>query len=331
MNQFFTMYRCNFGAFVDFAFRELNPGERMEDNWYIRLMAGLLQTTRFDTDGILPRRLIFNLPPGYLKTHICSISFPAWILGRDPSMSVLIVSETPDIALEIRERCAELMSSKRYRSLFPRPRIVRSARDLELNYGGRIRSSGIGHSLPSRASDLVVIDNPQSMHSLGRVDPAQFLEIGRTLKNPKTGMIVMVTRRLSENDLSSFLHGRPNWGSMVLPVIATSNIDWPGVNSNDYHQRKGEPLHESYEGWDKIEEQILDLGGEAFSWQYMQGAYRPPITGERIHYENGIGVGRLIGTFNATEVTLEDFAELKEDYLAKYDPMEVRQPVSPPS
>src|SRR5688572_21176885 len=139
MNKFYTMYRRDFGAFVSFAFRELNPGEGMDDNWHIRLMAGILQTSWEHPVPELPRRLIFNLPPGYLKTHICSISLPAWILGRDPRMSVLIVSETPDRALEIRERCAELMSSKRYRWLFPRARILRSSRDLELNYGGRIR------------------------------------------------------------------------------------------------------------------------------------------------------------------------------------------------
>src|SRR5690606_25537668 len=109
--------------------------ERMDDNWHIRWVAAMLQRTWTGWFPALPRKWIFNLPSGYLKTHICSISFPAWVLGRDPRKSVLIVSETPDQALEIRERCAELMSGRRYRSLFPRARIVRSGRDLELNFG----------------------------------------------------------------------------------------------------------------------------------------------------------------------------------------------------
>lgn len=320
-HQFYGMYRCSLASFVDFAFRELHPGEAMEDNWHIRTVADLLQCSWLNVSDELTRKLIFNLPPGHLKTHICSISFPAWVLGRDPRKSVLIVSETPDMALEIRERCCELMSSKRYRYFFRRAKIVRSGKEVELNYGGRIRHAGVGYSLPQRRSDLVILDNPQSLHNLDRFDPTAFVEIGRTLRNPKEGMIILATRRLAENDLSAYLYGLRNWARIVMPVVGMKDVDWPGIYNIGHLHRKGEPLHYWYEGWEKIEQRLLEVGGEAFSWQYMQGIYKPQTTGQRPYYENGVPAGFMVGSYDPTWVTQDDFARLRQDYEAKYDPM----------
>jgi len=314
MSDHVMMYRCNFASFVDFAFRELHPGEQMQDNWHIRLIANILQFTWESSDSEAVRRLIFNLPPGYLKTHICSIAFPAWILGRDPRKSVLIISETLDQTLEIRERCAELMSTPRYRRIFPRCRISGARRDLELSYGGRIRHAGVGYSLPQRRSDLVVIDNPQSLHNLDRIDPACFVEIGRTLKDPKRGLVLLATRRLAENDLTAFLRSLGNWGKIEMPLVARSESPWVFPPDDDYQREDGEPLHYWYEGWDQIEGHIREIGGEAFAWQYMQGVYRPMTTGQRVHYVDGEPVGLMVGSFDPTTVTLEDFAKFRQEY-----------------
>lgn len=329
MSEYYTMYRCKFASFVDFAFRELHPGEMMQDNWHIRFIANLLQFMWDAPEPEAIRRIIFNLPPGYLKTLICSVAFPAWILGRDPRKSALIVSETQDMALEIRERCAELMGSRRYRALFPRARIVRSARDLELNYGGRIRHAGVGYTLPHRRSDLVVLDNPQSLHNLHRFDASSFQEIGRTLKDPMRGMILLATRRLGEHDLSAYLRSLGNWGKIEMPIASLVDQSWNFLPGDNYAQARGEPLNYWYENWDKIEEHIQEFGGDAFSWQYMQGSYRPQATGQRTHYVDGKPAGYYVGSFDATSVTLEDFAKLKEEYQLKSDPMRVELPGFP--
>ena len=175
------IYRMRFRSFVDFAFRELHPDEFFLRNWHIDLMAEILSMIYHDRiQGM--NRLICNLPPGYLKTHICSVSFPAWVLGRDPRKSVLIMSEDPGSALELQERCAELISSSRYRAIFPRTKIKKVSRTLELDYGGCIRHAGIGYTSQRKKSDIVIIDNPQSMSSLDRIKPENFAEIGRLLK-----------------------------------------------------------------------------------------------------------------------------------------------------
>jgi len=319
---YYTMYRCNLGSFVDLAFRELHPGEMMMDNWHIRMIADLLQGPWISPDLEFPRKLIFNLPPGYLKTHICSVSFPAWVLGRDPRRSILIVSETNETALEIRERCVELMRSKLYKWLFPRARISKVGRNVEFSYGGRIRHMGIGYTLPRRSSDLVIIDNPQSLQSLKRLDLESYADIGATLHDPKQGMILVVTRRLGKTDFSAYLRSLRGWGCMKLPVVSTRDTEWPGIHHDGFIHRRGAPLHYWYEGWPEIEEHIRNLGGEAFRWQYMQGLYTPPAIGQRTITINGEEM-LANGTFDPTWVTFEDFKLLKQEFQSKYDPMTI--------
>jgi hypothetical protein len=42
------------------------------------------------------RRLVVNMPPRHLKSHLASVSFPAWCLGDRPSLQVLCVSYAQD-------------------------------------------------------------------------------------------------------------------------------------------------------------------------------------------------------------------------------------------
>jgi hypothetical protein len=311
----YSIYRRNFGSFVDFAFRELHSGETMRDNWHIRVVADLLQYLWLNPDPETTRKLIFNLPPDSLKTHICSVAFPAWVLGRDPTRSVLIVSETNDEALDIRDRIVELMRSKRYNWLFRRLRIEKLGKDVEFNHGGRIRHAGIASPLPRRKSDVVIIDNPQSLHGLHRMDPANFADIAATLRDPETGIIQLVTRRLGATDFSSYFRSQLQWGCMAVPVVGTEDNEWKGPYNEGHIYRRGEVLRSDRQNWEGIEKRIIEVGGEAFSWQYMQGLYRPQTTGHRMaHDEHGV-LGKIVGSFDPSAVTLQDLGNLRAEYL----------------
>jgi hypothetical protein len=315
MSDHALLYRADFCSFVDFAFRELHGGEMMNDNWHIHLMSNLLRDAWLFPGEAL-KRLIVNLPPGYFKTHVCSIAFPAWIMGRDPRKSVLIVSETPELAMDLQARCVELMNSRRYRAIFSDTRFKRLARDAALTHGGGIRHAGAGHALPPRKSDLVVIDNPQSLHSLARFKPESFVEIGRTLKDPKRGLIVLATRRLAENDLSHFLGGLGNWQTFAFPAIALRARDWQFPPDGRYRQELGEPLHECLEDWEELEKRLVELGGEAFAYQYMQGQYSPQKYGHRDGINEHGDPVTLVGSFDPTTIAFEDLSKLKCEYLA---------------
>lgn len=283
MNYYEYMYRKYFSSFVYFAFRELHPDEEYFDNWHINLMADMLDFSWPPKEGAF-RRIIFNLPTSSLKTHVCSVSFPAWILGRDPRLSILILSESHELAWQLQEQCAVLMGSPRYRKVFPRAKISKVGKSLELTYGGGIRHAGVSYSSQHKKSDIVIIDNPQSLHSLERFRSENFIELGRLLKKPKEGLIVLATRRLGKGDLTSFLCKKhEEWGRFRFPGISLCKQEFVFPPYLKYKTQLGEPLNERVETWENIERHFQELGAKDFCYQYLQGCYTPRIEGGAVY------------------------------------------------
>lgn len=307
------MCRTRFAMFVDFAFRELHPKEKFLRNWHTRVIADTLQLI-LNLEGVPTNRVILNSPPNTLKSHICSVSLPAWFLGRHQQKSVLIVSETPELAFDLQERCSELMHSRRYRVVFPTVKITKSSRTLELKAGGTIRHCGIGQLAQHRKSDLVVIDNPQSLYNFDRFKPQSFAEIGRLLKHPEKSLLVLNTRRLADDDLSAYLLEKMNgWGLLSFPAVAIGHEDWT-LTYGPYSRMRGELLHPEYQGWDHLMARLSEMGGEAFCHQYLQSKYSPP-TWEARPYTSEYGENlTMIGNFGATDATANFLVELEAEY-----------------
>jgi hypothetical protein len=80
-----ALLRDDFASFAACCFRELNPRARLAMNWHVEIMAGKLAAVR---EGRI-HRLMICVPPRHLKSHLASISFPAWCLGHDPSAQLL--------------------------------------------------------------------------------------------------------------------------------------------------------------------------------------------------------------------------------------------------
>jgi hypothetical protein len=60
------------------------------------------------------RRLIVNLPPRRLKSHLASIAFPAWCLSHDPSAQILCVTPrvlNGDALLAVSQLCTTRSNS----------------------------------------------------------------------------------------------------------------------------------------------------------------------------------------------------------------------------
>src|SRR5262249_3319015 len=56
------------------------------------------------------RRLIINVPPRHLKSHLGSVCFPAWCLGHDPSIQILCVSYAQDLADKLSRDCRQIVT-----------------------------------------------------------------------------------------------------------------------------------------------------------------------------------------------------------------------------
>ena len=101
-------------AFIEKAFRSMHREPLSKDQLYIRFI--VLHLERFlqgDT-----KKLLVNLPGRHLKTFICSVCFPAFALGLDPTLKFMIVAGTEDLAENIVRQIRELMQSPWYKAAF---------------------------------------------------------------------------------------------------------------------------------------------------------------------------------------------------------------------
>ena len=102
-----VLARHDFLVFLNLMFPILYP-EKLVHARYIELIVECLT--------ILPDienpRMIFNLPPGYMKSTIISILFTAWKLGVDPTVRFICISYGDSLAHELSERTRSVMQSE---------------------------------------------------------------------------------------------------------------------------------------------------------------------------------------------------------------------------
>ena len=109
------LLRQDFASFARRAFAELNPQTRFSFGWHFEIIAAKLAAL---FEGRI-RRLIINLPPRHLKSHLASVTFPAWCLGRNPSAQILCVSYAQELADKLSRDCRRVVASDWYRQIFP--------------------------------------------------------------------------------------------------------------------------------------------------------------------------------------------------------------------
>ena len=88
--------RKDFVSFVRKVFHVLNPSANFHMNWHICAIAYHLEQIWL---GKI-RRLIINVPPRSLKSIMCSVAFPAFVLGHDPTKRLIVASYSADLAVK---------------------------------------------------------------------------------------------------------------------------------------------------------------------------------------------------------------------------------------
>ena len=153
-----ALLRADFAAFAHRAFCELNPRASLAMNWHVEAMAAKLAAVYRGRTG----RLIINVPPRYLKSHLASVAFPAWCLGHDPSLQLLCASYAQDLADKLARDCRRIMTSEWYQRLFPtRLSPQRQAvTEFETTALGCRLATSVGGVLTGRGADLIIIDDP---------------------------------------------------------------------------------------------------------------------------------------------------------------------------
>ena len=157
-----TWSLASFGAtwpasFTHRSFLELNPQTPYAPNWHIDLIASKLEEVRSGRT----RRLIINVPPRHLKSHLASVAFPAFYLGHEPGAQLIVACYGQELSEKFARDSRTLMGSRFYQDLFSTRLAERSAvHDFATTAKGGRMSTSVGGVLTGPGADIIIIDDP---------------------------------------------------------------------------------------------------------------------------------------------------------------------------
>ena len=109
-----ALFRQELGYFTWKAFETILPGTRYLQNWHVDAIVHQLMRVHAGADT----RLLINQPPRSLKSITASVAYPAWVLGRDSTKRIIVVSYSNELATELHRQFRMVIDAPWYKSLF---------------------------------------------------------------------------------------------------------------------------------------------------------------------------------------------------------------------
>lgn len=276
-DQIMALYRSHFPAFARFAFRELNPAERLNDNGYLMILLDALDRV---VQG-KTTRLIVNMPPKTLKSLSASVALPTWLLGRDPTRTILSVTGTKEAAAKFDAATRALMATPRCRSLFPHLQPLAKSDDLRLVQGGGRIAAIAGRPLLGRTADLIIVDDPITpalVHDDAKRKALNVwfnAEVLQRLKDQNRGAVIVLMHRLHHDDLCGHLiAGEQPWTHVKVPALSTEDERWPRLVGGDLVRPKRQYMKSHHGDHVDLYRRLIEMGAYNFSAAYQQAPYR---------------------------------------------------------
>jgi predicted phage terminase large subunit-like protein len=281
--EFDAISRVDFNVFVERVFAELNPGTAYLDNFHIGLICAELERVRHAEC----KRLIVNVPPRGLKSIIASIAYPAFVLGHDPTLKIIVCSYGQELSEDLARDCRQVIQSAWYRRLFPRTVISPSRQAVhafETTAGGGRMATSVGGPLTGFGGDVIIIDDPikpedaDSEVERNRANRWYQNTLLSRLNDKTKGVIIVIMQRLHENDFVGHIATLDHWEKVSLPAIAQRDESHTVVTpfgSYLHHRAEGEALHPAREPLAELERLRRSMGTDRFAGQYLQNPMAP--------------------------------------------------------
>ena len=267
------LYATNFQAFIEKAYRS-SQGHKLDSTQkYINYIVFYLQALMRGDN----KKLLVNLPGRHLKTFICSVCLPAFMLGADPTLKFLIVAYDQSLAEDIVRQIREIMQTDWYKAIFKTRLDPRHSKkdDFKIASGGRVRAAAIGN-ITGKGADIIIFDDPHNVNDwdndkkIAKVIQAFEYLVSRR-DGGKMSRILVVGHRIAQNDLSGHILARGDeFRHICLPLYAPKNMTFE-IGAETWELSKGEALRPDAFPADEIKSMRRNHQGTPFWLYYQQG------------------------------------------------------------
>lgn len=221
------------------------------------------------------KRLGIACPPGFGKTTLCSVAYPAWMWARDPSWRTICASHAMPLARVIALKFSRVVLSDWYQENFGVRLESDAVTAIVTEESGHRQAMGVGGALTGIRADGGIVDD--SLNAVSAGSKLAVAEVNDWFDNAFTtrfdgaenAPIVVVQQRLDSNDLIAHVK---ELGYEILALAARFESNRRCVTSiwQDPRTRDGDILAPQIHSEVWLEEQLRVLRPHGFATQYQQ-------------------------------------------------------------
>jgi predicted phage terminase large subunit-like protein len=213
-------------AFVQWAFPILEPDTEFKGNWHIEELCRVLERmTLPKTHADRCFKAIVNIPPGTMKSMVCSVFFPAWVWARWPSRKFICASYSSLLSNRDNLKMRDLVTSPEYQALFPVTlhEDQKTKTRFNTDKGGYRLATSVEGGGTGEHPDFIVIDDPASAMDAQSETSRQaviswYKGTIATRGKGKGVCTLVIAQRLHQEDLPGYLLEQGGWEHVCFPM-----------------------------------------------------------------------------------------------------------------
>lgn len=195
-------------------------------------------------------RLMVFMPPRYWKSQTASRKFPAWLLGKNPDLRIILTSYNVDLASKHSKAVRDLIQTQEYSQVFGELSSNDAPVDLDpdskasvgweiANHNGGMHAAGVGGGITGFGANLFLIDDPvkgrkEASSETISDDQYEWYKSTAYTRLEDHGAIIVIQTRWDVKDLSGRLlsamvsdEEADQWDVVFMPAIAPEEKDYP--------------------------------------------------------------------------------------------------------
>lgn len=211
-------------AFVRYFWPILEPGTKFRTGWALEAMCEHLEAVTF---GEITK-LLMNVPPGFMKSLLTDVFWPAWEWGPIGLDHIRYVAFSYSATLTRRDNAkfAVLLNSPEFKAMYPGIDLVLDGSEKVQNakHGWKLATS-VGGVGTGERGDRVILDDPhnvkESESELVRRETIRWFResMSSRLNDMETGAKVVIMQRVNEEDVSgTIITEMDGWCHLLIPM-----------------------------------------------------------------------------------------------------------------
>lgn len=264
-------------AFVRYFWSILEPSTPFVDGWPLWAMCEHLEAVTF---GEITRLLI-NVPPGFMKSLLTDVFWPAWEWGPMGKAHYRYVTFSYSASLTERDndRFRTLVTSRRYQDLYGPIKTTAAGINIRNKTITKVMNTATGWKLASSVGgvgtgergDRVLIDDPHNVieaeSDIVRAETVRWFResISSRFNDLDTGALVIIMQRVHQDDVSGTVLGPDfDYTHLMIPW----EFDPERITDND-----GSPV-ETIIGWydPRLDDEDCEDGAPAWPERFSDAA-----------------------------------------------------------